>query len=123
MSFFSCKYVTFFVDFGQTVNIHAKKDAKRGVVNNQLLDWSFKMDGILHNASQDKVYEDVASPLVTELLDGYNGMCMQCICAFTVSQDTQHYSQGLVSLTASVNIKINSIDCSDLFSHPKNLHN
>ncbi len=60
----------------QTINIHAKgKDAKRGVVNNQLMDWSFKMDGILHNASQDQVYDDVGSDMIKQLMEGYNGEC------------------------------------------------
>ena len=57
----------------KTVNVHAKKDARRGVVNNQMLDWSFKMDGILHNCSQDQMYSSVASEMVSQLLDGYNG--------------------------------------------------
>nr|XP_054754258.1 kinesin-like protein KIF9 [Lytechinus pictus] len=83
---------------GKSVNIHAKKDVKRGVVNNQMLDWSFKMDGILHNASQDKVYEEVASPLVTQLLDGYNGtlLCYGQTGAgktYTMTGATENYKQ------------------------------
>jgi kinesin family protein 6/9 len=67
------------IDFDQdsaTVNAHARKDVRRGVVNNQMLDWSFKMDGILHNSSQDQVYGEVASDLVLKLLDGYNATLM-----------------------------------------------
>jgi kinesin family protein 6/9 len=61
----------------QTVNIHCKRDARKGVVNNQILDWSFKMDGILHNASQDGVYDTCAQDVVSAALDGYNGT--QCL--------------------------------------------
>ena len=57
----------------QTIDIHCKREAKRGVVNNQILDWSFRLDGILHNASQDNVFQSVASEVVTGALDGYNG--------------------------------------------------
>ena len=42
-------------------------------MNNQLLDWSFRMDGILHNTSQDEMYDKVGSEMITQLMDGYNG--------------------------------------------------
>uniref|UniRef100_A0A2K5DPD4 Kinesin motor domain-containing protein n=1 Tax=Aotus nancymaae TaxID=37293 RepID=A0A2K5DPD4_AOTNA len=51
--------------------IHLKRDI--GVVNNQQADWSFKLDGVLHDASQDLVYETVAKGVVSQALDGYNG--------------------------------------------------
>ena len=57
----------------QTVNIHSKRDERHGVVNNQILDWSFKMDGLLHNASQDVVYDTLARDVVSAAVDGYNG--------------------------------------------------
>ena len=36
-------------------------------------DWNFKMDGILHNTSQDDTYDTVARDAVTGAMDGYNG--------------------------------------------------
>ncbi|XP_077997452.1 kinesin-like protein KIF9 [Glandiceps talaboti] len=85
-----------FMPDGKTVNIHGRKDNRRGVVNNQLLDWSFKMDGILHNASQDELYDSVASGMVTNLLDGYNGtlLCYGQTGAgktFTMTGATENY--------------------------------
>jgi hypothetical protein len=53
--------------------VHCKRDSRRGVVNNQVLDWSFKLDGVIHNASQDQVYDKVAASILTKALDGYNG--------------------------------------------------
>lgn len=50
-----------------------KRDPKKGIVNNQILDWSFKLDGIFHNATQEHVFSTVASNLVTSAIDGYNG--------------------------------------------------
>uniref|UniRef100_A0A8C9K3J9 Kinesin family member 9 n=1 Tax=Panthera tigris altaica TaxID=74533 RepID=A0A8C9K3J9_PANTA len=60
-------------DDNKSIDIHLKKDTRRGVVNNQQTDWSFKLDGVLHNASQDLVYETVAKDVVAQALDGYNG--------------------------------------------------
>uniref|UniRef100_A0A0P6J461 Kinesin-like protein n=1 Tax=Heterocephalus glaber TaxID=10181 RepID=A0A0P6J461_HETGA len=60
----------------KSIDIHLKKDTRRGVVNNQQTDWSFKLDGVLHDASQDLVYETVAKDVVSQALDGYNGTIM-----------------------------------------------
>ncbi|XP_071943121.1 kinesin-like protein KIF9 isoform X2 [Antedon mediterranea] len=57
----------------KAVVIHGKRDSNQGVVNNQIMDWSFKLDGILHNASQEQVYETVGNEMITNLLSGYNG--------------------------------------------------
>ncbi|XP_059124736.1 kinesin-like protein KIF9 isoform X4 [Peromyscus eremicus] len=57
----------------KSIDIHLKKDTRRGAVNNQQTDWSFKLDGVLHDASQDLVYETVAKDAVSQALDGYNG--------------------------------------------------
>lgn len=62
----------------QSIDIHLKKDTRRGVVNNQQTDWSFKLDGVLHDATQDLVYETVAKDAVSQALDGYNGNLINC---------------------------------------------
>uniref|UniRef100_A0A8B9PLN7 Kinesin-like protein n=1 Tax=Apteryx owenii TaxID=8824 RepID=A0A8B9PLN7_APTOW len=67
------------IKFGRdnkSIDIYIKKDAKKGVVNNRRTDWSFRLDGVLHNASQDLAYETVAEKLVSEALNGYNGTIM-----------------------------------------------
>ncbi|XP_034812202.2 kinesin-like protein KIF9 isoform X7 [Pan paniscus] len=63
-------------DDKRSIDIHLKKDIRRGVVNNQQTDWSFKLDGVLHDASQDLIYETVAKDVVSQALDGYNGTIM-----------------------------------------------
>uniref|UniRef100_A0A8C3M076 Kinesin-like protein n=1 Tax=Chrysolophus pictus TaxID=9089 RepID=A0A8C3M076_CHRPC len=60
----------------KSIDIYIKKDAKKGVVNNKQTDWSFKLDGVLHNTSQELTYETVAKKLVSEALTGYNGTIM-----------------------------------------------
>jgi kinesin family protein 6/9 len=60
----------------KTLHIHIPKDAEGGHINNQQENWDFKFDKILHNASQETVYEDSAVPIVKTLLDGYNGTLM-----------------------------------------------
>ncbi|NWS17952.1 KIF9 protein, partial [Pachyramphus minor] len=60
----------------KSIDIHIPKDARGGFVNNSYTDWSFRMDGLLHNISQDQIYETVAKDLVAEALRGYNGTIM-----------------------------------------------
>ncbi|NXC47018.1 KIF9 protein, partial [Penelope pileata] len=60
----------------KSIDISIKKDAKKGAVNNTQTDWSFRLDGVLHNTSQELAYETVAKTLVSEALLGYNGTIM-----------------------------------------------
>ncbi|XP_066169205.1 kinesin-like protein KIF9 [Sylvia atricapilla] len=60
----------------KSIDIYIQKSPKGGVVNNSQTDWSFKLDGLLHNASQEMVYETVAKDLVFKALQGYNGTIM-----------------------------------------------
>ncbi|NXN65521.1 KIF9 protein, partial [Himantopus himantopus] len=60
----------------KSIDIYIKKDARKGVVNNRQTDWSFRLDGVLHNTSQELAYETVAQKLVSEALIGYNGTIM-----------------------------------------------
>ncbi|XP_073190967.1 kinesin-like protein KIF9 isoform X2 [Lepidochelys kempii] len=60
----------------KSIDIYIRRDIKKGVVNNKQTDWSFKLDGVLHNASQDSVYDAVARDLVSQALNGYNGTIM-----------------------------------------------
>ncbi|KAJ8418761.1 hypothetical protein AAFF_G00002600 [Aldrovandia affinis] len=61
---------------GQTVNVHLKKDLSKGIVNNQLNSWSFRLDRLLHDVSQEEVYNRVGQSVVLGALDGYNGTVM-----------------------------------------------
>ncbi|KAK3794847.1 hypothetical protein RRG08_056685 [Elysia crispata] len=86
----------------KSVNVHLRRDPKKGVVNNQILDWSFKLDGIFNNADQEVVYNTVASDIVSSALDGYNGtlMCYGQTGAgktFTMTGATESYRhRGLI---------------------------
>ncbi|XP_013917354.1 PREDICTED: kinesin-like protein KIF9 [Thamnophis sirtalis] len=60
----------------KTIEVHIERDRSKGIVNNKVTDWSFKMDGVLYNASQDLVYDTVAKELVSQALNGYNGTIM-----------------------------------------------
>ncbi|KFV74016.1 Kinesin-like KIF9, partial [Dryobates pubescens] len=60
----------------KTVDIYIKRDAKKGPVDNTQTDWSFCLDGVLHNTSQELTYEAVAKHLVSEALLGYHGTIM-----------------------------------------------
>ena len=39
-------------------------------------DWGFKLDGVLHNSSQEEVYSSCSTDIVTRLMEGYNGTIM-----------------------------------------------
>lgn len=58
---------------GKSINIRCKKDLRRGYINNQILDWKFHLDGVLHNTSQSDVFDECAEEIVTKALTGYNG--------------------------------------------------
>lgn len=42
--------------------------------NIQLNSWLFKLNGVLHNVSQEDVYDHVAQSVVLRAFEGYNGM-------------------------------------------------
>ena len=48
----------------------------QGAVNNKLDNWKFKFPHILHNATQDDVYDLAASEIVSSVVKGYNGTVM-----------------------------------------------
>ncbi|KAG9467959.1 hypothetical protein GDO78_013958 [Eleutherodactylus coqui] len=84
------------------IDIHLKKDENLGMVNNKRYDWSFKVDGILHNASQGLMYDMVAKSVVSRALQGYNGtiMCYGQTGAgktFTITGATENYkNRGII---------------------------
>ena len=41
-----------------------------------LTDWGFKVDGLLHNSSQEEVYSRCSTDIVARLMEGYNGTIM-----------------------------------------------
>lgn len=57
----------------KVIHIHIPKNQDGGYINNQQEDWDFRFDHIMHNASQEMVYEECGTPIVKSLLDGYNG--------------------------------------------------
>ncbi|XP_030635011.1 kinesin-like protein KIF9 [Chanos chanos] len=82
----------------ETVNIHQRRVSRKGIVNNQLSSWSFHLDGVLHDVSQEEVYECVARSVVLGALEGYNGtvMCFGQTGAgktYTMTGATESYRQ------------------------------
>ncbi|XP_036453382.1 kinesin-like protein KIF9 isoform X2 [Colossoma macropomum] len=82
----------------QTVNVRHRRDTRKGVVNNQMSSWSFRLNGVLHNVSQEEVYHSVAHSVVLGALEGYNGtiMCFGQTGAgktYTMTGATESYKQ------------------------------
>ncbi len=87
------------------MNIYNRRPVSQGYVNNQITDWSFKVDGILHNVSQDNVYDQVVKDITCKTLDGYNGtvLCYGQTGAgktFSMTGATENYQQrGIIPRT------------------------
>ncbi|KAI8822057.1 P-loop containing nucleoside triphosphate hydrolase protein [Fimicolochytrium jonesii] len=60
----------------KAVHVHIPKSAEGGFINNQQEDWDFRFDSVLHNASQEAVYDECASSILKGLMEGYNGTIM-----------------------------------------------
>ncbi|KAF4089757.1 hypothetical protein AMELA_G00069680 [Ameiurus melas] len=82
----------------QTVSVHQRKISRKGVLNNQMSSRSFRLNGVLHNISQEDVYRQVAHSVVLGALEGYNGtvMCFGQTGAgktFTMTGASESYKQ------------------------------
>lgn len=55
------------------ITINKAKNPEDGHVNNCAEKWKFDFEKILHNASQDEVYETTAVDIINSVIDGYNG--------------------------------------------------
>ncbi|XP_032807376.2 kinesin-like protein KIF9 isoform X1 [Petromyzon marinus] len=82
----------------KTVNIRLKEHNQKEIVNNQVTEWSFKVDGSLHNTNQEMVYRETAREVVSRTLDGYNGtiMCYGQTGAgksYTMTGSTENFSE------------------------------
>jgi len=68
-------------NFSKQISIDEEKNdisvqkhiVKHEVVNNQQTSWSFRLNRILHNGTQEQVYDEVVRELVDQVLQGYNG--------------------------------------------------
>lgn len=71
-------------------------------MNNQLEHWKFKYDKLMHNASQEAVFEYCAQEAVSSVVDGYNStvMCYGQTASgktFTMTGSTQNYKyRGII---------------------------
>ncbi|XP_068438196.1 kinesin-like protein KIF9 isoform X2 [Clinocottus analis] len=85
---------------GQTLNIHSRKDSRRpwDTRKSQSSYWSFQLEGVLQNISQEDLYGRVCRRVVLGALDGYNGtvMCFGQTGAgktYTMTGSTESYEQ------------------------------
>ncbi|XP_044194922.1 kinesin-like protein KIF9 isoform X1 [Thunnus albacares] len=85
---------------GQTVNIYHKKDCRKlhDSKKGQRSSWSFRLQGVLQDVSQEEVYAQVCQRVVLGTLDGYNGtvMCFGQTGAgktYTMTGSTESYKQ------------------------------
>ncbi|KAM9712859.1 kinesin-like protein KIF9 [Menidia menidia] len=85
---------------GQTINIHQRKDSRKLLESQKshLNSRSFHLEGVLHNVSQEELYNRVCKQVVLGALNGYNGtvMCFGQTGAgktYTMTGSTESYKQ------------------------------
>jgi len=85
-----------------SIHIHIPKNSESGFINNQQEDWDFKFDQILHNASQECIFDECGAPILKSLIDGYNGTILAygqtgAGKTYTMTGTTENYVQrGLI---------------------------
>ncbi|KAL0481842.1 kinesin family member [Acrasis kona] len=83
----------------RAININLpKKNETQNVVNNQRESYSFKFDNVLHNSSQETVFEECGREVISSFIDGYNGTIMAygqtgAGKTFTMTGTTANYKQ------------------------------
>jgi len=83
------------------IDVHLSK-SKGQAINNQQENWNFKLDRILHNASQEMVFDVAARDIVNNVIEGYNGTILAygqtgAGKTFTMNGGTQSYQhRGVV---------------------------
>lgn len=55
------------------ITINVPKSEDKGIINNQKESWNFKFDKILHNVSQEEVFEYCAKEILQKAIEGFNG--------------------------------------------------
>ncbi|KAL6097597.1 kif9 [Pungitius sinensis] len=85
---------------GQTLNVRQRKDSRKpqDTRRDQLICWSFRLEGVLQDVSQEEVYARVCQRVVLGALNGYNGtlMCFGQTGAgktYTMTGSTESYKQ------------------------------
>ncbi|ORY30713.1 kinesin-domain-containing protein [Rhizoclosmatium globosum] len=68
----------------KSLHIHIPKGSDGGFINNQQENWDFRFDNILHNASQEKVYDECGLPIIKSVMDGYHGITLSVLRPSTI---------------------------------------
>ena len=53
--------------------MHIKRNPEHGLINNQQENWQFKVNKVLHNATQEQVFDETAGEVIDSAIKGYNG--------------------------------------------------
>ena len=55
------------------ITINLPKTEQKSVINNRTESWAFKFDKILHNVSQEEIFEYCAKEIIHKSIGGFNG--------------------------------------------------
>ena len=88
--------------FQKAITVQIPKKEEGGAVNNQQEQWRFRFDKILHNASQDEVFDNCTRDIVKSVVEGFNGTVLVygqtgSGKTFTMSGSSQNYKyRGII---------------------------
>ena len=91
----------------KSLTIHTRKDERRGYINNQILDWTYQTDHVLHNVSQPEVFKKCAEEPIMKSLDGFNSTIIAygetgAGKSFTMSGSCENFQErGIIPRTVS----------------------
>ncbi|EDV21150.1 uncharacterized protein TRIADDRAFT_30839 [Trichoplax adhaerens] len=86
----------------KTIVLHDEKATDNSFINNKVHDWTFNVDKVLHNASQEAVYDECGKDTVSKALNGYNSTIFAygqtgAGKTFTITGTTENYkNRGII---------------------------
>ena len=104
--------------------MHLGRKESGGAVNNAPHDYSFRVDKVLHNTSQEGVFEECGQDVVDSVLQGYNGTLMaygqtgagktftMVVCVPAVSSFPPALSELLIGFSLSLSLSVLSVSIS-----------
>ena len=63
----------------QSITLRAKHADHGSTLQNRRDTWNYKFDSVMHNATQETVYETMCSEVVASAMDGFNGTLRRCV--------------------------------------------
>lgn len=74
-----------------SVSISTDRRQDKHYVNNQQNQWAFRFPKVLHNATQDAVFQECGQDILTSVMQGYNGRRGRASCWTSPDSRARHH--------------------------------